>query len=127
MKKLFPLVTLTFIFFTSKAQVTFSYTGAEQFYVVPGCVDSVTVDVIGGEGGSGPAGCTSGDFKLGGKGGQVQATIPVAEGDTLFIYVGGKGEDDDLNSAAGGFNGGGDAEADDVYSYYGGGGGGGAS
>ena len=126
-KTLLTLITSLSFFIITKAQVTFDYTGDVQFYVVQGCVDSVQVDVIGAEGGRGPVGCSSGTSEVGGKGGRVQATIPVTPGDTLFIYVGGKGEDDDLGSAGGGYNGGGDAAADDQYSYYGGGGGGGAS
>jgi len=127
MKILFLFTFLFFIVTLTKAQIIFDYTGSEQFYVVPGCVDSIVVDVMGAEGGFGPSGCTSNTFKYGGKGGRVQATIPVTPGDTLFIFVGGKGEDDDLSSALGGYNGGGDALADDQYYYYGGGGGGGAS
>jgi hypothetical protein len=121
------LIFLIALLSSAESQVTYDYTGAVQTYIVQGCVDSVTVDVIGAEGGRGPVGCTSGTSKAGGKGGRVQATIPVTPGDTLFIYVGGKGEDDDLNSALGGYNGGGDAMDDSQYSYYGGGGGGGAS
>ena len=41
----------------------------------------------------------------------------------LFIFVGGKGEDDHLSSAQGGYNGGGVAQLDSTYSFYGGGGG----
>ena len=126
-KNLLTLTLLVSLITLSRAQITYDYTGAVQTYIVQGCVDSVIVDVIGAEGGRGPVGCTSGTSKAGGKGGRVEATIPVAPGDTLFIYVGGKGEDDDLNSAQGGFNGGGDALDDSQYSYYGGGGGGGAS
>lgn len=109
------------------AQVTFNYTGSIQFYVVPAGIDSVAVDVAGAEGGSGPVGCGTFTFKPGGKGGRVQATIPVTAGDTLFILVGGKGENDNLNSALGGYNGGGNSAPEPQYTYYGGGGGGGAS
>lgn len=128
MKKIYLAAVLAMYFSTVvNAQVTFDYTGDVQMYVVTGCVDSLLVDVLGAEGGRGPVGCTTGTSKAGGKGGRVQATIPVSQGDTLYIYVGGKGEDDDLNSALGGYNGGGDALDDSQYSYYGGGGGGGAS
>ena len=106
---------------------TFLFSGQVDTFIVPPCVDSLFVDISGAQGGTGPVGCSSNTSSPGGLGGRVQATIPVSEGDTLFITVGGKGEDDNNTSAAGGYNGGGDTGFDNTYTYYGGGGGGGAS
>ncbi|MDW8158420.1 MAG: glycine-rich protein, partial [Bacteroidia bacterium] len=74
--------------------VNFFYTGGVQTYTVPPCVNSITVDVRGAQGG-GPNG---------GNGARVVATIPVTPGQTLFIYVGGQGG---CGPSSGGFNGGG--------------------
>lgn len=80
---------------------TFNYTGSVQMWVVPAGVISIDVTAWGAEGGSaaGP----------GGLGGQAQVTAPVNPGDTLWIYVGGKGNDGNAaGNGLGGFNGGGD-------------------
>jgi hypothetical protein len=100
---------------------TFNFTGAEQQFTVPAGVTSVTIEVFGAEGGLGFA------SNLNGQGGRSVATIAVTAGETLFVYVGGRGGD--VNNAnpgvpgAGGFNGGGGGGA----SLFAGGGGGGAS
>ena len=81
---------------------TFAYTGGEQTFTVPAGVTSLEAVAVGGNGGS-----TGGS---GGAGARVAGELTVTPGETLYIEVGGNGED-------GGFNGGGS----------GGGGGGGAS
>jgi glycine rich protein/type IX secretion system substrate protein/PKD domain-containing protein len=134
MKKLLQLtLVLTLFSFSStvSSQTTFAYTGSVQYFVVPSCVDTVLVDVIGAEGGgtTGFQSCDATQF-AGGKGGRVQAKVPVTSGDTLFLYVGGMGTDNYANQAgitAGGWNGGGDGFNTTQYTYYGGAGGGGAS
>ncbi|MGA7094591.1 MAG: hypothetical protein WBX23_11205, partial [Candidatus Cybelea sp.] len=67
----------------------FSYTGAQQNFVVPKRVTQISVKAsgAGGEGGEG------------GEGGLVKATIPVTPGESLAIFVGAGG-------GYGGFNGG---------------------
>lgn len=87
---------------------TFEYTGAEQKFKVPSGVTSLKVIADGAAGSS-----TGRKF---GHGGRTEATIPVTPGETLYVFVGGKG-----GYGAGGFNGGGGAP------YSGGYGGGGAS
>lgn len=77
----------------------FDYTGAAQTFTVPPCVTSITVDAYGAEGGTGSPGI------VGGKGGRATATIPVTPGESLEVYVGGKGIT--AINAPGGFNGGG--------------------
>lgn len=101
---------------TAGSTVTFSYTGAEQRWVVPGGVSSLDVDVQGGQGGQ-----NTSDAGLGGR---AQATLQVSPGETLYIYVGEKGHPAVGTgiAVAGGFNGGGDSGGP-----TGNGGGGGAS
>ena len=65
---------------TQRYTQTFAYTGNEQSFSVPSNVKQLAVVVVGASGG-----------KNGGKGGIVRATIPVKPGETLYVYVGGKG------------------------------------
>ena len=69
--------------------------GAPQYFTVPDGVQTLTVTL---------AGASGGDMNgvLGGYGGIVSATINVAPGDVLYVFVGGQGE-----SAHSGYNGGG--------------------
>ena len=101
---------------------TFSYTGAAEQWVVPAGVSKIKVECYGGEGGS------SYPFNAGhlkGKGGKAEAKVPVTPGDTIYVYVAGKGGDAaSYTGGTGGFNGGGTGGN---YNSYAGGGGGGAS
>ena len=93
---------------------TFTHTGAEQTFVVPGGVTSIEVLAIGGRGGE-AAGTP------GGAAAKVSADLTVTPGQTLYVEVGGEGQDvTGATIGAGGFNGGGAGGA-------GAGGGGGAS
>jgi len=92
---------------------TFSYTGGQQTWAVPLCVTSVTVEAWGAQGGG--SDCCGGSIQDdGGLGGYAKGTLTVNPGETLYIYVGGKGQ----VAGAGGWNGGGSG------AQYGGGGGG---
>ena len=104
----------------------FSFSGAVQTFVVPTCATSVKVEAYGGGGGNGWNQDGGGSVKgMAGKGGFAQATVVTTPGETLFIYVGGKGEAAVSNDwGEGGWNGGGNGW---VKSGYYGGGGGGAS
>ncbi len=91
---------------------TFNYTGGEQTFTVPAGVTSVEVTAVGGHGGSAAA--------SGGAAAQVTGKLSVTPGETLYVEVGGDGENGSAGGNAvanGGFNGG----------APGGGGGGGAS
>ena len=91
--------------------ITFSYTGDYYSWTVPASVNSLTIDVRGARGGNGvfPS-CTNGSAgSNGGLGGKVTGTLTVTPGSTLYIYVGGKGEDGITQKNSGGFNGGGGA------------------
>jgi hypothetical protein len=97
------------------ATQTFIYTGGEQTFTVPGGVTSIQVVAIGGRGGEAAAGV------LGGTAGRVSGDLSVTPGQTLYVEVGGIGQDVTGSTVgAGGFNGGGSGGA-------GGAGGGGAS
>jgi hypothetical protein len=80
---------------------TFSYTGGEQTFTVPVNVTSVEVTAVGGHGGSAAA--------SGGAAAEVTGTLAVTAGETLYVEVGGNGQNgnpDGRGLASGGFNGG---------------------
>lgn len=83
----------------SCASLTFTYTGAQQSFVVPAGVTSISVDAYGAQGGSNSP-STNINF-----GGRVQADIPVTPGTTVYVYVG-----EQPTGLTGGFNGGGNGE-----------------
>jgi titin len=87
--------------------VTFTYTGSggEQDWTVPAGVTSITIQASGAQGGGGGnSGPSAGN---GGNGGSVTATISVTPGESLAVFVGGKGGAGALPSGgAGAFNGG---------------------
>lgn len=91
----------------------FAVTGAPEVWTVPAGVDSLSVTVAAGAGGS--------YFSNGGAGGSVEATIPVEPGDRLAFVVGGQGQVSYMGGA-GGYGGG----AGSFGGGYGGGGGGGS-
>jgi len=101
-------------------EVTFSYTGAEQVFVVPDDVTTIHVALVGGRGGTG------GSFgSIGGFGAHVEGDLAVAPGTTFYVEVGGTGGNGLLsNAGVGGFNGG---ASGGPGSGKGGGGGGGAT
>jgi hypothetical protein len=98
--------------FASAANLTFSYTGAEQTYTVPAGVTSLYITATGARGG----GPTSG-YGTGGRGAVATGAIAVTPGQTLYIEVGGIGGQPD-----GGFNGGGASGSRNGLSGWGGGG-----
>jgi hypothetical protein len=89
---------------------TFEFTGHEETFVVPSCVTHIDVDAFGAQGGPYDYGTT---HFLGGYGGRVQATLAVAAGQQLHVFVAGAGgqcPDDGVTlQVPGGFNGGGGA------------------
>ena len=95
---------------------TFSYTGAQQTFVVPPGVTSILATAYGAQGG-----CS-----LGGRGGEAIARFPVTPGETLYVYVGGAGQCGTPGMLPGGFNGGG-AKYTTSGDFWEGGSGGGAS
>ena len=125
------LVAAGFVLLTVAAQpafaacqtgtATFAFTGAEQCYVVPSGVTSVQINATGAPGDNPGFG--------GGFGAVVQALVPVASGQTLYVEVGGAGSATNgvvSTGAPGGFNGGG-AGGNGTSGFAGGPSGGGAS
>ncbi len=115
-------------FGSAPTSATFNYTGAQQNFVVPAGVTQLQITISGAQGGDslnpvpGPY-----NWGVGGKGGSLTATVSVTAGESLAIFVGGKGGQGDINgSGAGGFNGGASGAAFAI-GRPGGGGGGGAS
>ena len=101
----------------------FSFTGADQTFTVPAGISSVNIVAVGAPGGaSGPRNPSP---VPGGAGALARGTLNVRGGQTLYVEVGGPG-DDGFYTSAGGFNGGGMGDARRA-SGPGGGGGGGAS
>ena len=93
---------------------TFAYTGGTQTFVVPSCASTVTFEVWGAEGGWYESAGYSG------KGGFATGSLAGIGGETLYIYVGGKGGYSGQTASAG-WNGGGGHSG--PYSYTVGGGG----
>lgn len=115
--KAFRQLLLAFLLVPSFAigqviSVTFTYTGAPEYWTVPSGVTTLSVTLTGGMG--------AGDT-LGGHGAEVICDIAVTPGDILEINVGGNGVD-----TIGGYNGGG-AGGGAIHDSLAGGGGGGAS
>jgi hypothetical protein len=97
---------------TGTHRKTFSYTGGEQTFKVPSGVKAITIDATGAAG----AGFVP---KRIGRGGRIVATVPVTQGETLYVFVAGEG-----SSSTAGFNGGGSGGCRPSYGDCGDGGGG---
>lgn len=98
---------------------TFLYTGAPQAFNVPPTVTELTIEAWGAQGGD----AAPTNPGVGGLGGYAKSTVPVLPGETLHVYVGGRGD----SPGFGGWNGGGDAGLSTSGSTGQSGGGGGAS
>jgi hypothetical protein len=93
-------IVLTMAVGASSAMATtkvFEYTGGEQTFVVPSGVHKLQVRLIGGAGGEGGS--------QGGQAAELTGGLEVTPGETLYLEVGGNGQDSGEGSA-GGFNGG---------------------
>lgn len=105
---------------------TFTFTGAEQEYVVPAGITSMSTQVVGAAGGT-----RTGNNRPAGRGAVVTGQFAVTPGETLFVEVGGTGTAWTAGGvpAPGGFNGGGTAPTYFQPDWFdlGGAGGGGAS
>ena len=97
------------LFSQNATQEVFFFTGGQQFWTVPACVNTISVEVNGASGGG----------ASGGLGASVSGTITVTPGEVLQINVGGQG-----GNTNGGFNGGGNGASSSSNSdnSYGGGG-----
>jgi hypothetical protein len=81
------IVSNVFVKSTAPATVVYQYTGADQSYVVPGGVSSISLLMWGGGGGGGP----SGWYQVSGQGAFLQGTLAVTPGQTLTVMVGSGG------------------------------------
>lgn len=105
------------------ATTSFTYTGGVQYYTVPGGIYTVSVDAYGAQGGG----------SNGGLGARTRVLLAVMPGDSLAVYVGGRGGTPSSTSTrpAGGWNGGGAGgtsyDTGNPSYYRNGGGGGGAT
>ena len=113
------------------ASHTFNYTGEEQIFTAP-VTGAYKIEIWGAQGGSSHFIYNKDYYTKGAYGGFSEGVVNLQRGDSLFIYVGGKGGDATTSTGGnGGFNGGGTggtgAGTIDPRFYSGGGGGGGAS
>ena len=99
--------------------IEYNFTGSSQFFVFPQCVDAVSIEVWGAQGGAG-AGSNPGGGGLGGYSGG-DLPYDTSLGDTVYLFVGGIGVAGGAGGT-GGWNGGGNGGV--VQSNSGGGGGG---
>ena len=83
---------------------TFLFTGALQTFVVPPCVDSITIECWGAQGGI----VTNSPFPQGGLGARMRGKFAVTGGQSLNVIVGGRGNTDPYSSGGGGGSGVGD-------------------
>ena len=117
---------------TGTNEVTnFDYTGGEQTFTAP-VTGAYKIEIWGAQGGSSHFIYNNDYYTKGAYGGFSEGVVNLQRGDSLFIYVGGKGGDATTSTGGnGGFNGGGTggtgAGTVDPRFYSGGGGGGGAS
>lgn len=112
------LTTLAMAGQKAMATSTFNYTGHMQTYVVPGGVTSLNITASGASGGAGDGGS-------GGLGGTTTAILNVTPGQTIYVFVGGQGNnsiDVGGGGTALGFNGGGTLDSAAAISAGGGGG-----
>jgi hypothetical protein len=107
---------------------TFNFTGAYQQFIVPACIDSVTITCYGAQGGNVTG---QSPFPEGGLGAIMSGRFAVSPGQVLTIVVGGRGSDDPSTAGGGGASGvalgavpliiaGGGAGCDFQDPYYGG-------
>ena len=114
---LFALVTNTQVWAQATTSWMFSYTGAIQTFTASKA-GIYELQVWGAQGGK--------QGSAGGLGGYATCRTTLAQGEIIYVYVGGKGGDEAKDGGAGGWNGGGKGGAG--YDWYNGvGGGGGAT
>ena len=100
--------------------IDFDYTGNEQSFIIPAGVTQVQLEVWGAQGGDATT------TYPGGRGGYATGTYDVTPGQTLYVNVGGMGQDytnPHTGNYLGGYNGGGNGNATSTSSYRTGGGG----
>ena len=89
----------------STGSAEFSFSGAEQTFIIPSGVNVIQIECWGASGGDGHYYSPQ---QPGGKGGYASGTLGVTPGQSLSLFVGGQGTRSNVSPIAGGFNGGGD-------------------
>ena len=116
MIKILKCYNLYYILYIIQIVVLYFYNlnTSYQLFTVPEHVNNINVKMYGAEGGNGNIfGKNMSNIKRGipGKGGYINANIPVIKNQILYLFIGKKGVDSSLNSShgigIGGFNGGG--------------------
>ena len=92
---------------------TFNYTGSAQQWTVLAGISGIIVECFDAEG----TRCSWTGWKDGGKGGMANAKVPVTPGETVHVYVGGKGGVN--GTGVGGWNGGGIGGGSSYYDAVG--------
>lgn len=88
MKKIILCLTALSSSLFSMAQIiTFNYTDSITSYTIPSCIDSVTIEAKGGQGGY----TDYGGGQVGGLGADIKGTFAVTPGEKLMILSGGMG------------------------------------
>jgi len=105
---------------TNKTRYLFTYTGADQTFVVPAGVTYIYAKLWGAGGGAGRQGGWSYGSD-GGGGGHTRGIIPVTPGATIYVKVGSGGYTANLNNTVYGGGGTGGGTGDSAYSGMGGG------
>lgn len=90
---------------SSGKSYNFPYSGSVQTFTAP-ATGTYQLEVWGAEGG-GSALSGNSNSGLGGKGGYSKGLINLIKGETVNVYVGGRGQSADTGTAQGGWNGGG--------------------
>ena len=114
---MFFCLSVCFIVSQLKVELSFTYTGSQETWVVPAGVTSLLVHAYGASGAS----CTHSTCAAGGLGGHIAATVTVTPLSTMYISIGGMGGN--TSSSMGGFNGGGSCTNTDYQPGIAGGGG----
>ena len=97
MKNFFTLLALTVLVLSgnyAQTTQTFNSTVSMQSFIVPACVNSISIDANGAQGGFGTP-------MFGGLGARIIGTFAVNPGDSIVILVGGQGQSSS-NSGGGG-------------------------
>ena len=118
------ILTLVLVFlsaergWTQQQEAVFNFTGDQQSFLVPPGVTTIHIQAWGAQGSN----ATFEETGLGGLGGFAEGDLAVTPGQTLEIFVGGRGLESTGTLSGGGFNGGGDAFGNAVNTRGGGGG-----
>lgn len=88
MKKIIlSMAALSLSLFSIGQVVTFNYSDSIKSYTIPACIDSITIEATGGQGGY----TDYGSGQVGGLGADIKGTFAVTPGETIMVLAGGMG------------------------------------